>query len=95
MSQVGGYAERARRSHLRRTILLGPILILSHFTTTCLVVAAIFVFVGKKSRGECPLSSPEDASCKWQLLAQAFRMAMSGLGHGSEAWVLRRQLDEE
>jgi hypothetical protein len=59
---------------------------------TCLVVTAPFVFVGEKSRGECPLSSSEDAACKLQLLAQAYRMAMSGLGHGSEAWALRRQL---
>jgi hypothetical protein len=92
MSQIGGYAERARRSHLRRTTLLGPNLILSHFTTTCLVVTAIFGFVDQKSRSACHLSSPEDASCKWQLLAQACRMAMSGVGHGSEAWALRRQL---
>jgi hypothetical protein len=61
MRQVGGYAERARRSHLRRTTLLSPILILSHFTTTCLAVIAIFGFVGEKSRGEFPLSSAEDA----------------------------------
>jgi hypothetical protein len=85
-------AELAGRNHLRRTTLLGRILVCSDFFRNGVVVSALFVFVGQKSRDECPLSSPEDASCKWQLLVQACRLAISGVGHGSEAWALRRQL---
>jgi hypothetical protein len=80
-------AEQAGRSHLRQTTLLSPIFVFSDLFRNRFVV-----FAGQKSRGECPFSSPEDASCKLQLLAQACRLARSGVGHGSEAWALRRQL---